>query len=240
MGKMMQRLDYLDNAKAIAIVLVSFAHILGCFDSNTFSKSILIFCYGIELPIFFFISGILYRIKNYDEFNFNKKILRLLYPYFTFSIVYLLWDFIIITSRFVKNGEFSYNFFCNEFLSFVTGWGCGPLWFLSTFFLAELIFFYLRKKIIISLIISLLCIYIGDYCHQFYFSYLNYSASFFQYLLCYVARIGVAFSFMLIGYFLWPNLFFLISKVRSKIFVFLSSIFLIFAGGGAVYRIQKL
>lgn len=77
-----KRIDYLDIAKGIGIILVLVGHISKNDEINRF-------LYLFHMPLFFIISGMLYKEKN----NFcKKKIRNLIIPYFCFAIIsYLYW-----------------------------------------------------------------------------------------------------------------------------------------------------
>lgn len=53
MNEIRKRVEWIDYCKAIAIFLVSFAHILGCLPRDTIGNILLLLCYSIELPMFF-------------------------------------------------------------------------------------------------------------------------------------------------------------------------------------------
>lgn len=83
---MKSRVEWIDNAKGIAIICV----ILGHFGVNDWLSDII---YTFHMPLFFFISG-LYLTKNIQYKSFvpfiHKKIIRLLIPYLFFSFLLLL------------------------------------------------------------------------------------------------------------------------------------------------------
>jgi fucose 4-O-acetylase-like acetyltransferase len=75
----MERSKWIDVYKGIGIILVVAGHI--------FEGPIRDLIFLFHMPLFFFISGYLYKPKNYFNY-FTKKSLSLLTPYFSFLIVF--------------------------------------------------------------------------------------------------------------------------------------------------------
>lgn len=99
----MERQDDLDIAKGIGIVLVVWAHAQGPFTG---------FINSFHMPLFFFISGILYQ-DNQSVIEFTKrKVSRLLIPFWTYNfLMYPLffilyywrrWDFSVIVREIIE------------------------------------------------------------------------------------------------------------------------------------------
>ena len=104
----------LDYAKGFAILLVVIYHIYGYTDSYK-GSFIFLFCQTVQLPIFFFISGILTAKNPTINVNIYKKATRLLVP---FLIFYTIWCII--------NYKDLYSFILNEFK--------GGYWFVLVLF----------------------------------------------------------------------------------------------------------
>ena len=79
------RIQWIDIAKGIGIILVIIGHV-------SINANINDFIYSFHMPLFFIISGFLYKPKK----NFVKnKVRSILIPYFVFSIVsFIYWFFI--------------------------------------------------------------------------------------------------------------------------------------------------
>lgn len=232
MGKVDQRITYLDYCKAIAILLVTFAHILGGVAQNSLDDSILILCYTIELPIFYFITGIQHALQRVDtkENCIRKKAKRLLYPYMTFSILYVCFDVFIILIKFVLHKNVDFKMLIYDIIDMITTWGIGALWFLPTCFLAEVVFIYLHNKKVISLCISLAGIFIGRHLQMVYNDFLSHKANVLQYMGSYISRVLVAYSFILLGYLGWRCLKCCIDKFKKKKWIIIVAILLLFIG----------
>jgi len=112
------------------------------------------------MPFFFFISGYLFKMEKYTSFVSLVKVKAksILIPYVTFSILSVLiysviFDFHVtdvysIVKSFVesKRNEIFYNV---------------PLWFFTTLFLVEVLYFLIRKYIKIKWIILVILIVLG-------------------------------------------------------------------------------
>lgn len=86
------RIEYIDIAKALGIMLVIAGHVV---SSNTEIKRIL---YAFHMPLFFMLSGMLLKSKN--EYRFEtwrtivyKKLRTLMLPYFVWALVYSAFSF---------------------------------------------------------------------------------------------------------------------------------------------------
>ncbi len=78
--KNFERIEWIDVAKGIGILFIIFAH---CYIPNTLPKKIF---YSFHIPLFFFISGYLHKVRANNQF-FIRKVRFLLKPYFFFSII---------------------------------------------------------------------------------------------------------------------------------------------------------
>lgn len=76
---MHKRIDYIDILKAIGIILMVMGHI-------SFGTHFYIFIHAFHMPLFFFISGYLYKRKDFKSF-FVGKLKSLLLPYYIFGML---------------------------------------------------------------------------------------------------------------------------------------------------------
>ena len=148
------RIEWIDIAKGIGIVLVIIGHV----SKNKILNN---YIYSFHMPLFFIISGYLYKEKT--KFVKNK-IKTILIPYFIFSI--LSFSYWAIIERFFRKQEISPLIaFSNIFIA------KGPsenfvynvaLWFLPCLFITQIVFHFIYKntkksyRFIIILIISIL------------------------------------------------------------------------------------
>lgn len=154
------RINWIDWAKFLGIALVVFGHTE--FDeSNMFIRK---FIYSFHMPLFFFISGFLFKLKedNFREYLKNSFV-SLMIPYLFFFILSIIF-----------NPYFAYITFTKDlmgvFLSFICGSGGEPLsvatWFLASLFLVRVFAYFLIKykvNIYVSILILALSSIIAYY-----------------------------------------------------------------------------
>ena len=149
----MKRLKYFDTVKGIGILLVVLGH------ATFVNERLLTFIFSFHMPLFFIVSGMLTAYKDGSGSTlrdvFYRKLKTIIIPYLCFSICYTLIDILSVYFGQISLNDLKINLVCTG--SFA---GSGPLWFLPTLFICEIIFNVLLKKtgkkygIIISLIIS--------------------------------------------------------------------------------------
>ncbi|WP_261379745.1 acyltransferase family protein [Bacillus licheniformis] len=83
---MQKRIEWIDVSKGVGIILV----VLGHTPTPDWLKT---FIFAFHMPLFFFLSGLVYHDGNMTFTSFLlKKIKTLLLPYFIFSVLaYLFW-----------------------------------------------------------------------------------------------------------------------------------------------------
>lgn len=135
---MNSRYDYIDYAKGFGILLVVWAHIL----IVGWSHQII---YAFHMPLFFFISGMLFRKDKYTSLRqfVTVRAKRLLMPYFIYSVVtWAVWA----VFRFLRHDEVAS--FWNPLLQTFIAQGSGEfmvhnsaLWFIPCLFAVEIIYY---------------------------------------------------------------------------------------------------
>lgn len=142
------RLEYVDLAKGICIILVVALHTLPGFNFGGLNI--------LRMPLYFMLSGIFF--KQYDSFVVfvQKKINNLILPLMLFELIYL-------TFKWSINRELNFV----QYFSSLMGGGVnnGPLWFLEVLFIISILFYVLKhfpKYIIMPFIfvVSLTGLYI--------------------------------------------------------------------------------
>ena len=85
---MKNRVDWIDAAKGIGMILVVYGHISYRPDWLN------VWLCSFHMPLFFFLSGITYNAEKYSDFKvfIRNKIQTLVIPYLIFSVITLLWD----------------------------------------------------------------------------------------------------------------------------------------------------
>ncbi len=151
------RIATYDFLKGIGILLVVLGHIT---HNDMLWRSIFAF----HMPLFFFLSGILYKDK--EQFVY-KQLKALMFPYFVFSILsFLYWYFIELRFRELKDGTNVLDQLINIIFPMNIEGSYefnAVLWFLPCLFVTSLSYhFYQRLDIkkysdLILLLLSLLC-----------------------------------------------------------------------------------
>lgn len=144
-----KRIEYLDIAKGILIITVILSH-----SPWEFAQ----YMYWFHMPAFFMISGLLYR----DRIDIKRQLLKFYVPYFSFSVIDILFNFII------DPGTGSVRNFATAFISYIYSgkavWGV--FWFIPVLFISKIIFSRLRshfKTPYIVLIIAIGYVYAHIY-----------------------------------------------------------------------------
>jgi fucose 4-O-acetylase-like acetyltransferase len=141
----MNRLNYIDQLRALAIFMIIFEH-------NDHSSWLSAFSTSFSVPLFFIISGFVSRDKEsiclweYLKKQFN----RLIVPYFSISILlFIFWFF--VGRHYGESAEHAYDPIKNLIgIVYAQGgpeymnWGI-PMWFLPALFVVGLIDFFVSK-----------------------------------------------------------------------------------------------
>ncbi|WP_342042977.1 acyltransferase family protein [Bacillus sp. OTU2372] len=185
------RIEYLDIAKGIAILLVVLGHTCQI-------STIGIWIYSFHLPLFFFISGCILSLKdsNIDmKKSIKNRLKSLLLPYLGFSlIIFCLW---FINTY--LTGKITSNIVSNEIIAIITFKGIDALWFLPCLFFVEILFVismkYIKKKEVILLMLVILStlpfVNLGISHNEFYIQFM---------------RILIGFVFLEVGYLSFKNI----------------------------------
>ena len=145
---MIKRIDWIDIAKGLAIVLMVIGHTI---PNNHFITLI----FSFHMPLFIFLSGFVYKLPK-DKCDLltrlKKYIKKILFPYliilFICSIIIFYknydWNFLNFINFFIKNllwgNGTGYTFFGIDFVNI------GPIWFLVTLFFSKIIFDLINYK----------------------------------------------------------------------------------------------
>jgi len=160
MGSHSTRICWVDNARAIGILLVVLGHTKGL--EISFKELI----YSFHMPLFFFLSGFLLK-ENYLEVTFSSFILRniqrLIVPYVIFWIVsYLYWlPHEYLLNRTQQSPVLSP---LDPFVGLILGTGNSlyvnaVLWFFTCLFCTSTLFYWVskagNKKVTLSILVAL-------------------------------------------------------------------------------------
>lgn len=148
---MSQRLDYIDVAKGIGILLVVWAHILIVGPSHKL-------IYAFHMPFFFFVSALLFKPAKYTSVVelVKKRAKRLLLPYFLYSVAtWCVWA----VFRYQRGDEV--DSYVMPLLQTFIAQGSGAfivhnsaLWFIPCLFVLEILFYFLCKLGMRNMIIT--------------------------------------------------------------------------------------
>lgn len=151
------RLEFLDNLRAIAIIMVVGVHAAAYIsDLNNIQRELIsYFLHSVCVPIFFLVDGFLFA-KSRDakpEFDYwdyiNKSVKRLLVPWLIFTIGYAL-----IRFAFEKLNFFDNNLIRGKPLEFIAISAYGAVYAAQLYFLMSLFMIRLLAPLIVQLIIK--------------------------------------------------------------------------------------
>lgn len=146
-----KRIDFLDIAKGIGILLMVIGHCIPIYSA------INRYIYYFHMPLFFIISGICYNSKKYTFLSLLKKrIKQLMIPFVTFFV--LLIPFCLVFDKYYELNTFIYR-------------APYTMWFLLILFLVEINYYWLR--IISSNIVMRFVLIIFFFCVSSFFSMKN-------------------------------------------------------------------
>lgn len=159
----MQQRDYsLDILRGFAILLVIFGHI------QRLGGVVTDYIWSFHLPLFFFISGMLFRPEKYKNIRtfLKSKTVGIILPYILFYLIsYAYW---ILIERHMRGGDISplqyliglpYGTYDVRFNNFN-----GALWFLPALFTTEVLYYLIQKlKSYTHIILALVSLYVIGY-----------------------------------------------------------------------------
>ena len=148
MSESKKRLDYLDMAKGLGMILVLIGHLQGdsIFTFSPYIQPLCVYIFSFHMPMFFIISGILLAVKN-DEIKPFSDVAKarfrgIMIPYYWFSFFYLL----VVIAALIKGEIAPFTLYLNIWYV-LSGYGMNVLWFLPALYLGELLFIFMRRKI---------------------------------------------------------------------------------------------
>lgn len=144
-----KRLNYIDDAKAFAILLMIIGHLA------TY-KPVDVLIYGFHIPLFFIVSGLFFNPKRSFGENVSKGFKQLIVPYLCFELINLSigWISPYLHPEHYKGGMTGWGIVKAALLGILLGQDYvtkisflpfGPLWFLVALFFSRVIFAALSK-----------------------------------------------------------------------------------------------
>ena len=148
------RIEWLDIAKGIGIILVIIGHIFADATMLPLRK----FIYSFHMPLFFFLSGFLFSTKDIKIKDFLfKRVKTILIPYFIFALIsFLLYVSAYLFIKKISPGsvvgqdqdilKLFYGIFYSKAAPGYMSYNV-PIWFLTCIFLVQVIYFILNRII---------------------------------------------------------------------------------------------
>ncbi len=208
MSEKKKRLDHLDMAKGIGMLLVLIGHLQGdsIFKFSPYIHPLCVYIFSFHMPLFFIISGILVAIKN-DEVKPFREVAKarfrgIMIPYYWFSLIYM----IVVVVALIK-GEIAWQTLAINVWYVLSCYGMNVLWFLPALFFGELLFIIIRRRIrddvpfVMIIVLSNAIVYSAAY----FIRIANYSTPFAERvhdLLTVICRPVLVCGFIAIGYYL--------------------------------------
>lgn len=208
-----KRLDYMDMAKGIGIILVVLGH------STLIPDGLLTWIASFHMPLFFIVSGMLIRHTGEENKEtgiiWKRKLKAIMIPYVSFSLIYLVIDLLYL---WLKPGSITLAGVGSRALDAVTLNGISVLWFLPALFFGECLFLLLRKHrnhvwtVGIGVVLAIAVSILQPLFKEFYPAQKNIPIMLLGYLITLVFRCGIAIAFLTFGYYIHPFL----QKKRQK------------------------
>ena len=139
-----KRMDYIDTLKGIGILFVVYAHV-------NYTPLPLMLIYSFHMPLFFIISGMLFRSDRYNNFAgfLRRRFVTLIVPYLIFSFAAMFYAF--VSERvYPELHDFDRGEYIAYFLQILLAQGSHgvlniPLWFVPCLFSVEIMYYFLSK-----------------------------------------------------------------------------------------------
>lgn len=137
------RHDWIDVAKGYGILLVMLGHL----NPGVLKPYI----YSFHVPLFFFLSGYVFNTKRKFTDFFTRKCKGILLPYFSFGLIIIAFQ--QIHGQLTGEYTFTLQHLTNKLMDLFTQRRCWDLWFISSLFLVDIIFYILVKLLRIDVLI---------------------------------------------------------------------------------------
>lgn len=168
------RIKWIDSVRGWAIILVVLGHVFTRIGTLQIEKFLQIEIYSYHMPLFFFISGYVFKVRNEKLFDSTmRKIHNLLIPMFIFYIIYALFILIKILlgkSTLIFTFELIVNTLMMTSQSFFSAY-----WFLPVLFCTQMLFESLHRTMSSKSMLVIKILNIGIIISLFIVSRLLYS-----------------------------------------------------------------
>lgn len=140
-----KRIEWIDFAKCVEIILVVAGHVLSW--SHSQYKAIYMAIYSMHMPFFFMLSGMTFNVHENETFNrfIHRKAKAILLPLLLFCIIEV--GFQLLFENLAK--RITAKLVVDSFL-FMNGWAFSKYWFYQRFLLQKLFYFLSSKYSIVK------------------------------------------------------------------------------------------
>lgn len=133
---MKERIQWIDTAKGIGLLCVIIGHLHIPFIAT--------WVYTFHMPLFFFLSGVVFSGNKYDLQSFLvKKVKTLIVPYFSLGIVIYFFYMIINEIRGVENSLYGSNY--SMLIQLLKQEHFWTIWFLTCLFFTEILYYLINR-----------------------------------------------------------------------------------------------
>lgn len=158
------RIDWIDISKGIGVILLVIGHM------PSIPYVLQNWIYSFHMPLFFFLSGYTFKVKDCLKDSIKKMFRKLIVPYLIYNIIFLLLDVILFgLSSEIVHGDWE---------DMLSGQGSfGVIWFLLSLFWVQLIYLFVclfvsaitnnYKNIVLAEIVMVLVL-LGDFVATYY------------------------------------------------------------------------
>lgn len=161
---MKKRLDFIDIAKFLGVIIVVFGHGLPA------ENPVLLALYSFHMPLFFVLNGMTLKVRDDDNFGtyLVRKMKAYLIPYAFFGIITIICEISINKWLGINVPN---HFFLTTLVNLWEQKRLYTLWFLTALFLCDVLFYFChfigRKNPYFTAIPALIIFGFGLYCNKF-------------------------------------------------------------------------
>lgn len=143
------RIEWIDIAKGIGIILVILGHL------SQHGQTVRILIYSFHMPLFFFVSGYLYKEKNL-KLQINHGIKKLIIPAYCFVVFDML---LSVVKAMITNTSIDYKDIIKGFLILGGTLKNSPIWFLLVLFICNCLQSLVKNNKYSQYIVLLVCLF---------------------------------------------------------------------------------
>lgn len=200
--------NYVDMAKAIAILLMVIGHNEFAYWFGGIPRSVI---FSFHMPLFFIFSGYMHKQKNIAV-TLRNSAKSLLYPYLTFGVASLLIKILLrdYPISLAPKVLISVNSAHANSVWFAEGVTIGPIWFLVALFWGKVVFTFLADRmekwrlLVVCLIISYSAVWLGWHFNLPFGILTGLSSLVFIALGYYIKNNGMSIFFLTVCIIIWP------------------------------------